>query len=86
MASEYDYDVVIIGAGPGGYVAAIRASQLGLKDNDEGNDPYGAQTGYEPVDGNEIEPLGDDRQDEEDDEPEKHVHGTGATHQGEQTV
>lgn len=27
---EYDYDLVIIGAGPGGYVAAIRASQLGL--------------------------------------------------------
>jgi dihydrolipoamide dehydrogenase len=26
-----EYDVVIIGAGPGGYVAAIRASQLGLK-------------------------------------------------------
>jgi len=26
-----DFDVVIIGAGPGGYVAAIRASQLGLK-------------------------------------------------------
>ena len=26
-----DYDVVIIGAGPGGYVAAIRAGQLGLK-------------------------------------------------------
>ena len=25
------YDLVIIGAGPGGYVAAIRASQLGLK-------------------------------------------------------
>lgn len=25
------YDVVIVGAGPGGYVAAIRASQLGLK-------------------------------------------------------
>ena len=25
------YNVVIIGAGPGGYVAAIRASQLGLK-------------------------------------------------------
>src|ERR1700751_3849518 len=25
------YDVVIIGAGPGGYVAAIRAEQLGLK-------------------------------------------------------
>ncbi len=28
---EYDYDVLIIGAGPGGYVAAIRAAQLGLK-------------------------------------------------------
>jgi dihydrolipoamide dehydrogenase len=26
-----DFDVVIIGSGPGGYVAAIRASQLGLK-------------------------------------------------------
>src|SRR5947199_506487 len=25
------YDVVIIGAGPGGYVAAIRAAQLGVK-------------------------------------------------------
>ncbi len=30
MAAE-TYDVVVIGAGPGGYVAAIRASQLGLK-------------------------------------------------------
>jgi dihydrolipoamide dehydrogenase len=27
----YDYDVLIIGSGPGGYVAAIRAAQLGLK-------------------------------------------------------
>lgn len=26
-----DFDVVVIGSGPGGYVAAIRASQLGLK-------------------------------------------------------
>ncbi|RFQ09677.1 FAD-binding protein, partial [Pseudomonas sp. ATCC 13867] len=24
------FDVVVIGAGPGGYVAAIRAAQLGL--------------------------------------------------------
>jgi dihydrolipoamide dehydrogenase len=29
MAKEYD--VVVLGAGPGGYVAAIRAAQLGLK-------------------------------------------------------
>ncbi len=28
---EFDYDLVIIGSGPGGYVAAIRAGQLGLK-------------------------------------------------------
>ena len=26
-----DFDLIVIGAGPGGYVAAIRASQLGLK-------------------------------------------------------
>src|ERR1700754_4862832 len=26
-----NYDVIVIGSGPGGYVAAIRASQLGLK-------------------------------------------------------
>jgi dihydrolipoamide dehydrogenase len=26
-----DFDLVVLGAGPGGYVAAIRASQLGLK-------------------------------------------------------
>src|SRR5207344_2540108 len=25
------YDVVVLGSGPGGYVAAIRAAQLGLK-------------------------------------------------------
>ena len=30
MASE-SFDLVVIGAGPGGYVAAIRASQLGMK-------------------------------------------------------
>ncbi len=27
----YDYDLLVIGAGPGGYVAAIRAAQLGLR-------------------------------------------------------
>ena len=29
--ADYDYDVLVIGAGPGGYVAAIRAAQLGLR-------------------------------------------------------
>jgi dihydrolipoamide dehydrogenase len=29
--AEFDYDVLVIGGGPGGYVAAIRAAQLGLK-------------------------------------------------------
>ena len=28
---DAEYDVVVVGAGPGGYVAAIRAGQLGLK-------------------------------------------------------
>src|SRR5690349_4328241 len=31
MAENYDFDVLVIGAGPGGYVAAIRAAQLGLR-------------------------------------------------------
>jgi dihydrolipoamide dehydrogenase len=29
--SDTEFDVIVIGAGPGGYVAAIRAAQLGLK-------------------------------------------------------
>jgi dihydrolipoamide dehydrogenase len=29
--ADYDFDVLVIGAGPGGYVAAIRGAQLGLK-------------------------------------------------------
>jgi dihydrolipoamide dehydrogenase len=28
---NYDFDVLVIGSGPGGYVAAIRAAQLGLR-------------------------------------------------------
>jgi dihydrolipoamide dehydrogenase len=31
MAAKENYDLVIIGSGPGGYVAAVRAAQLGLK-------------------------------------------------------
>ncbi len=31
MAKTKNYDFVVIGAGPGGYVAAIRAAQLGMK-------------------------------------------------------
>ena len=26
-----DYDVIVVGSGPGGYVCAIRCAQLGLK-------------------------------------------------------
>ena len=29
--SEHTYDIIVIGSGPGGYVAAIRAAQLGMK-------------------------------------------------------
>lgn len=31
MAAQAGYDVAVLGGGPGGYVAAIRAAQLGLK-------------------------------------------------------
>ncbi len=31
MRDTYDFDVIVIGAGPGGYVCAIRAAQLGMK-------------------------------------------------------
>ena len=31
MSENQTYDLIVIGAGPGGYVAAIRAAQLGLK-------------------------------------------------------
>jgi dihydrolipoamide dehydrogenase len=30
MSNDVDFDVAVIGAGPGGYVAALRAAQLGL--------------------------------------------------------
>ena len=31
MADSAQYDLVVIGTGPGGYVGAIRAAQLGMK-------------------------------------------------------
>ncbi len=31
MSKDQSFDIVVIGGGPGGYVAAIRASQLGMK-------------------------------------------------------
>ena len=40
MSSE-EFDVTVIGSGPGGYVAAIRASQLGLKVACVERDPIG---------------------------------------------
>jgi len=38
--SEQQYDIVIIGSGPGGYVAGIRAGQLGLKVAVVEKDPF----------------------------------------------
>ena len=31
MSKDTSFDVIVIGAGPGGYVCAIRCAQLGLK-------------------------------------------------------
>src|SRR5690348_2875637 len=31
MSTETQFDLIVLGAGPGGYVAAIRAAQLGMK-------------------------------------------------------
>ena len=31
MASEENFDLVVVGSGPGGYVACVRAAQLGMK-------------------------------------------------------
>ena len=31
MAKKETYDLIIIGTGPGGYVAAVRAAQLDMK-------------------------------------------------------
>lgn len=30
MANNYNYDLIVIGSGPGGYVSAVRAAQLGM--------------------------------------------------------
>ena len=38
--ADYAYDVVIIGSGPGGYVAGIRAGQLGMKVAVVEKDPF----------------------------------------------
>lgn len=31
MAESEQFDLIVLGGGPGGYVAAIRAAQLGMK-------------------------------------------------------
>ena len=31
MSAEKQYDLIVVGGGPGGYVAAIRCAQLGMK-------------------------------------------------------
>ncbi len=41
MANGENFDVTVIGSGPGGYVAAIRAAQLGLKTAVVERDPIG---------------------------------------------
>ena len=31
MTEKQSFDIIVIGGGPGGYVAAIRAAQLGMR-------------------------------------------------------
>ena len=31
MSDIVEYDLIVVGGGPGGYVAAIRAAQLGIR-------------------------------------------------------
>ena len=48
MASGYEYDIAIIGAGPGGYVAALRAVQLGARGALVEKDAVGAASPPKP--------------------------------------
>ena len=41
MATPEPYDLTVIGSGPGGYVAAIRAAQMGLRTAVVERDPAG---------------------------------------------
>lgn len=44
-----NYDVIVLGSGPGGYVAAIRAAQLGFKTAVVERESLGARTNYNHV-------------------------------------
>ena len=35
VPGKFEYDVVVVGSGPGGYTAAFRAADLGLRRSEE---------------------------------------------------
>ena len=61
MANK-QFDVLVIGGGPGGYVAAIRAAQLGLSTACIERDSYADPKGEVRLGGERLEPLDLDQQ------------------------
>ena len=61
-------------------------AQLGLKQDDEGDEPHGAQRSGDVVDGDQVEPAGEEGDDDQDQEADEHLRRARAAHQHEEPV